>query len=125
MEGGRFPQSNYQIMKTLSSFRAIAATSLLFLGSVAGQAETVAELVAKGDAADKSFNPALALQSYLPAQKLAPNDVDLLLSIARQYRHLMCDVANKNDKLNYGNISLGFAKRAAALAPNNSDAQLS
>jgi tetratricopeptide (TPR) repeat protein len=112
-------------MKTSFSFRSLAASSLLFLGSMAGQAETVAELLAKGDAADKSFNPTLALQSYLPAEKLSPNDVTLLLSIARQYRHLMCDVANEGDKLKYGNISLNYAKRAAGLAPKNSDAQLS
>lgn len=107
------------------SLRALAATSLLFLGSVTVQAETVSELVAKGDAADKSCNPALALKSYLPAEKIEPNDVGLLLCIARQYRHLMCDVRDESDKLKYGNISLTYAKRAAALAPNDSEAQLS
>ncbi len=105
--------------------RALAVTSLLLLGSVTSQAETTAELIAKGDAADNSFNPSKALESYLPAEKLNPNDVGLLLRIARQYRHLMCDVWNVSDKLKYGNISLAYAKRAAALAPNNSEAQLS
>ncbi len=112
-------------MKTLFSIRAFAVSSLLFLGSVTMQADTVSQLIEKGDAADKSFNPALALQSYLPAEKLQPNDVELLLSIARQYRHLMCDVSNESEKLKYGNISLSYAKRAAGLAPKNSDAQLS
>lgn len=112
-------------MNALFSFRSLAVTSLLFLGSVAGQAETLNELIAKGDAADKSFDPALALKSYLPAEKLDPNDVGLLLSIARQYRHLMCDVGNQSDKLKYGGISLIYATRAASLAPNNSEAQLS
>jgi len=112
-------------MKTPFTFRSLAVTSLLFLGNATAQAETVAQLTAKGDAADKSFNPGLALQSYLPAEKLNPNDVELLLSIARQYRHLMCDVGNEADKLKYGNISLTYAKRAAGLAPKNSDAQLS
>jgi len=103
----------------------MAAASLLLLGSAAAQAETAVELITKGDAADKSFNPALALKSYLVAEKLDPNDVELLLSIARQYRHLMCDVGNESDKLKYGNLSLAYANRAAKLAPNNSDAQLS
>ncbi len=112
-------------MHALYSFRSLAVISLLFLGNVAGRAATVAELIAKGDAADKSFNPGLALQSYLAAEKLDPNNVELLLSIARQYRHMMCDTCNTSDKLKYGNISLSYAKRAAALAPDNSDAQLS
>lgn len=112
-------------MNLTFSFRFLAVTSLVFLGSVAGRAESLATLISKGDAADQSFNPALALKSYLPAEKLAPDDVGLLLSIARQYRHLMCDVADKADKLKYGNISLAYAKRAAKLAPNHSEAQLS
>ncbi|MEO5912682.1 MAG: hypothetical protein ABIS50_00500 [Luteolibacter sp.] len=112
-------------MKSPFYLRSLAVTSLLFLGTLAGQAETSAELISKGDAADKVFNPTQALKNYLPAEKLDPNDVGLLLSIARQYRHLMCDVAKESDKLKYGNISLSYAKRAAALAPNNSDAQLS
>lgn len=112
-------------MKTRFNLRALSVTSLLFLGSVVVQAETAVELVAKGDTADKSFKPAEALKSYLPAEKLEPNDVALLLRIARQYRHLMCDVWNESDKIKYGNLSLVYAKRAAVLAPNNSEAQLS
>lgn len=112
-------------MNTLFSFRSLAVSSLLFLGTLGVQAETAAELVAKGDAADKVFNPTEALKNYLPAEKLDPDDVGLLLSIARQYRHLMGDVPKVSDKLKYGNLSLTYAKRAAKLAPNNSDAQLS
>ena len=112
-------------MKTLLSIRTLVATSIFVFSGLTLCAETSTELVAKGDAADQSFEPALALKSYLQAEILAPNDFKLLLSIARQYRHLMCDVAKQSDKLKYGNLSLNYAKRAAALAPDNSDAQLS
>lgn len=103
----------------------IIAASFLFSIAPSSKAETASELIAKGDAADKVFNPSMALKSYLPAEKLDKDDVDLLLRIARQYRHLMCDVRNEDDKLKYGNLSLAYAKRAAALAPNDSDAVLS
>src|SRR4029450_5749478 len=66
-----------------------------------------------------------ALEIYLPANKLEPNNVDLLVRIARQYRHLMSDASSKQEKLQLGNISLEFASRAATLAPNNAEAQLS
>ena len=112
-------------MKSLVSIRTFAVTSIFAFGGLTLGAETVTELVAKGDAADQSFEPALALKSYLQAETLAPNDFKILLSIARQYRHLMGDVAKQGDKLKYGNISLNYAKRAAALAPDDSDAQLS
>lgn len=112
-------------MHSIISIRAWASAAAMLLLSLTARAETAAQLIAKGDVAERSFNPELALKSYLPADKLAPNDVDLLLRIARQYRHLMCDTANSKRKLEYGWISLEYAKRAAALAPDNSEAQLS
>lgn len=112
-------------MHALFSIRGSAFAAFLLYSAIPGQAETAAQFVAKGDAADRSFQPAVALQSYLPAEKMEPNDVDLLLRIARQYRHLMSDVRGDKDKLKYGKLSVTYAKRAAALAPNDSDAQLS
>lgn len=81
--------------------------------------------MAKGDAADSKFKASEALESYLPAEKLEPNNVRILLRIARQYRHLMADAKGTNEKLRLGAIALGYGKKAAALAPNDSEAQLS
>jgi len=81
--------------------------------------------MAKGDEFDKRLQAKEALEDYLPANKLEPNNVDLLVRIARQYRHLMSDTTSKKEKLRLGYISLEFASRAATLAPNNAEAQLS
>jgi tetratricopeptide (TPR) repeat protein len=91
----------------------------------AGGGEDADTLIAKGDQFEKQLQPKEALESYLPANKLEPGNVDLLVRIARQYRHLMSDTPEKKEKLRLGNISLEFADRAATLAPNNSEAQLS
>ncbi|MHA3774747.1 tetratricopeptide repeat protein [Verrucomicrobiota bacterium sgz303538] len=88
-------------------------------------AESVDELIAKGDAADKQLRAAEALKYYLPAEKQQPTNARLLASMARQYRHLMADAESKSEKLRLGRIALGYSERAAALAPNDSDAQLS
>jgi tetratricopeptide (TPR) repeat protein len=90
-----------------------------------GSGEDLAELIAKGDQFDKQLQAKEALENYLPANKLEPDNVDLLVRIARQYRHLMSDASAKNEKLRLGNISLEFANRAATLAPKNAEAQLS
>ncbi len=82
-------------------------------------------LIAKGDEFDKQLQPKEALENYLPANKLKPDNVELLVRIARQYRHLMSDTPVKKEKLRLGNMSLEFATRAATLAPNNAEAQLS
>lgn len=97
------------------------------LGFLAGlaHAETADALIARGDAMDKRLQTQEALQYYLMADKLEPNNARLLVRIARQYRHLMSDTSSQKEKLGLGYISLGFAQRAATLAPTNAEAQLS
>jgi tetratricopeptide (TPR) repeat protein len=90
-----------------------------------GSGESVSELIAQGDQFDKQLQPKEALENYLPANKLEPDNVDLLVRIARQYRHLMADTSSNKEKLRLGYISLEFAAGAATLAPNNAEAQLS
>jgi tetratricopeptide (TPR) repeat protein len=90
-----------------------------------GSGKSVSELIAQGDQFDKQLQPQEALENYLPGNKLEPDNVDLLVRIARQYRHLMADASSKQEKLRLGYISLEFANRAATLAPNNAEAQLS
>ncbi len=107
------------------NLRNCVFTLTLGLLTSAGADPSTPEMIKSGDAADRAFKPAEALKSYLPAEKLEPNNVDLLLSISRQYRHLMSDTGGSAGKLKYGQMALGYDQRAAALAPNDSDAQLS
>ncbi len=107
----------------LRIFRLFGA--VLCLGAGAVRAEDADALIAKGDQFDKQFQPKAALEEYLPANKLEPDNVRLLVCIARQYRHLMSDTSSKTEKLRLGNVSLEYAGRAATLAPNNAEAQLS
>jgi tetratricopeptide (TPR) repeat protein len=99
--------------------------AVLCLSGGIAQAEDADALIAKGDQFDKKFQPKEALEEYLPANKLEPNNVRLLVCIARQYRHLMSETSSKQEKLRLGNVSLEFAGRAATLAPDNAEAQLS
>ncbi len=89
------------------------------------QGQNAAALIEKGNQFDEQLKEKEALECYLPANKLEPDNVDLLVRIARQYRHLMSDTTSKKEKLRLGNISLQYAQRAAALAPNDAEAQLS
>lgn len=105
--------------------RTYGLCAVFCLSGLAARAEDAEALIAKGDQFDKRLQAKEALENYLPANKLEPDNVDLLVRIARQYRHLMSDASAKNEKLRLGNISLEFANRAATLAPNNAEAQLS
>ena len=110
-------------MSRILRFPSLAASLCLVAGVAC--AEDADALIAKGDVFDKKLQAAEALEDYLPAEKLEPNNAELLVRIARQYRHLMSDATTKSEKLRLGRISLEYAQRAATLAPNNSEAQLS
>ncbi len=110
--------------KPLFSKCLILAAILLLPWSV-GFGATVNELMKKGDVHDKKFEPTQALEFYLPAEQMDKNNTELLLRIARQYRHLSADVGNSKEKLKYAEAGLGYAKRGAALSPKNSEANLS
>lgn len=86
---------------------------------------SVDELIKQGDVYDQKFNPTEALKYYLPAEKLAPANADILLRIARQYRHQMADSGSATDKARLSGCAFSYAKRAVALAPKNSETHLS
>ena len=90
----------------------------------AAPADKAAELIQKGDVFYDKLQPAQALEFYLPAEKLDPDNARLLVKIARQYRHLMSDARSLNEKIRLGTTAVKYADRAVALAPNDPEAQL-
>ena len=103
----------------------MTAAWLLLLMSVPAGAQSVDELLQKGEVFDRRFEASEALKYYLAAQKLEPQNVVVLIRIARQYRHLLADAQSKDEKLRLGRLALNHAQLAAALAPNDAEAQLS
>jgi tetratricopeptide (TPR) repeat protein len=103
-------------------FSAVTALMLTCSTIRAGPAD---ELIKKGDDFDLKLQASEALDLYLAAEKLEPRSASLLLRIARQYRHLMVDAKTREEKIKLGGIGLDYALRASALAPNDSEAQLS
>jgi tetratricopeptide (TPR) repeat protein len=96
----------------------------LWAGAVL-RAESAGDLVEQARVLDRKLNASTALALYLRAESLEPKNVDILLGIARQYRHLMADATTPPEKLRLGWLALTAAKRAAAIAPDNSEAQAS
>jgi tetratricopeptide (TPR) repeat protein len=109
-------------MKTVARF-LVALGAFIAVGS--SWAESVEELLKKGDVLDRRFQAAEALKVYQEAEKQEPNNAKVLTRMARQYRHLMADAGSKWEKLRLGGMALNYSQRAAAAGPNDSDAQLS
>lgn len=110
-------------MNATFSKASCTVAALLLIGA-ALRAEPADDLIMQGDVFDQKFQAAEALKFYLPAEKLQPKNAQLLVRIARQYRHLMSDAAKRDDKLELGGFALDYSLRAAALAPDDSQAQL-
>lgn len=112
-------------MKNPLPFKTFALAFSMILPCGMASAATLIDLVKEGDVHDQSFRPTEALKSYLPAEKMDPDNVDLLLRIARQYRHQMADTGAAAEKIRLSGVALTYAKRAVSLAPNDAEAHLS
>jgi tetratricopeptide (TPR) repeat protein len=112
-------------MKKSAFIKTLILAFLCFLPVCASFGESADELIKKGDVYDQKFNPTEALKYYLPAEKMEPANVEILLRIARQYRHQTADTVDVKEKIRLSGIALSYAKRAVALAPTSSEAHLS
>jgi tetratricopeptide (TPR) repeat protein len=102
----------------------LSAALLLSLASTGAGAETAEELIQKGDVFYDKLQATEALQFYLPAEKLDPSNVKLLVRIAREYRHLMSDASKESEKRQLGKTAVDYSLRAVALAPNEPEPHL-
>jgi tetratricopeptide (TPR) repeat protein len=106
------------------SLPAASALAILFLSTAAFGGEEADALIKKGDIYYTRLQPAEALKFYLPAEKLEPENVPLLVRIARQYRHLHSECTQKEEKEKCASTAVAYANRAVALAPEDAEAQL-
>ncbi len=85
----------------------------------------VAELIKRGDALDRQLKTLEALAQFGAADRLQPNDAEILYRIAKQYGISMTDFSKKDEKLAAGRKALDFSKQAVAADPKNAKAHLS
>jgi tetratricopeptide (TPR) repeat protein len=86
-------------------------------------AKTAAELVKAGDQLDAGNQNAKALTLYLEADRLRPDDAEILHRIAKQYAQQMSE--NGADARTLGDKALDFATRAVKADARNAEAHLS
>lgn len=100
---------------------------MLFVALACGKllADSPAELMAKANVFDRELQAEKALALYVEAEKAGTEDAELFVRIARQYRYLMADASSVKEMRRLGDLALAYGARAAALAPKDSDAQLS
>ncbi len=105
--------------------RAIFTSAALLLACASVRSETPDKLLQLGNECDVKLEAAQALKYYKELEALQPDNADVHVRIARQYRHLMADASSSSEKMKLGNLALEHGRKAASLAPGDSDAQLS
>ncbi len=88
-------------------------------------AQDAATLIRQGDEHDERYQPEQALRYYLPAEKLEPENADLLVRITRQYIRRMNSLGSNAQKLESARTALAYAERAVVADRRDSDAHLS
>lgn len=104
--------------------KAISTIVLLLLSNLLLRADLASD-IAKGDELDRKQLPNEALKFYESAEKQAPNNADLLISIARQYSFKMNLLTTNEGKIAAGRQALAYSERAVKAAANKSDSHLS
>ena len=104
-----------------------ALLPLLLLAATCGLAAAgpVDELLKKGDQLDAQFKSTEAMAVFLEAEKLDPNNVEILCRLAKTHDEAMIDTGSKEEQKRLAEAALEYARRAAALNPKSAKAQLS
>lgn len=91
----------------------------IIFGASLTRAEGVEAVLEKARAAEAAFDARGALELYLAAEKLRPDDPVILQKIAQQLSDLSLVVASDAEKKAQAEKALAYAKRAVELAPDN------
>lgn len=111
---------------TTSSSKMVCLLALLpFPALVSAANGEVAELIKRGDALNRQLKTSEALAQFVAADRLQPNDAEILYRIAKQYGLSMTDYSKKDEKLVAGRKALDFSKQAIAADPKNAKGHLS
>jgi tetratricopeptide (TPR) repeat protein len=102
---------------------AVAAT--LFSNISFGQSSDVSTLLRKADELDAQEQTDAAIDSLAQAEKLSPNNPEVLIKLSQAYSDKIDSAKDGSRKLKYANLALDYARRAVRVAPNNADAHVS
>jgi tetratricopeptide (TPR) repeat protein len=88
------------------------------------QAQDASALIKQADALDSQGRPFEAIQLLKQAEKISPNDPQILINLAEDYSDAVDASKSQSQKLAYAKLCMEYAKRAVAAAPKDADAHV-
>ena len=103
-------------------FAAVAIPSTLLIPT--GQSQDVSALLRKADQLDAQEQTDAAIDALKQAEKVSPNNPDLLVKLSQAYSGKIDAAKDRAEKLHFANLCLEYAKKAGRAAPDNSEAHV-
>jgi tetratricopeptide (TPR) repeat protein len=113
----------FQPFRTLFAGVAMVAVSLT-LFTPTGQGQDVSTLIRKADQLDAEEQAGAAIDVLKQAEKISPNNPDVLIKLSQDYSDKIDAVRQRSEKLHFANLCMEYAKKAVREAPDNSDAHV-
>src|ERR1700761_3121017 len=95
----------------------------IFLAGVA-ESQDVSPLIKKADELDAQGRSDDAIETLKQAEKISPNNPNLLIKLSRDYSDKIDDTKENSQKLKFAKLCLEYAKKAVQQAPDNADAHV-
>ena len=95
----------------------------IFLAGVA-ESQDVSPLIKKADELDAQGRSDDAIETLKQAEKISPNNPNLLIKLSQDYSDKIDDTKENSEKLKFAKLCLEYAKKAVQQAPDNADAHV-
>lgn len=82
------------------------------------------EWIEQGDSLDREFKSAQALEFYLKAEDVQPENPELLRKISKQYVEMVIDAPSRAEKTRLAEQGYAYALKAKKLAPKDAQVRL-
>jgi tetratricopeptide (TPR) repeat protein len=105
--------------------KSVPLIALLLAVTASAEDASFTKLIVQGDEVEKQGKSRVALEIFRRAEKLKPNDVGVLLRIAKQYSDLVSQTHPKEAAQKVAEQSLEYSQRAVALDDSSAKAHLS
>ena len=107
----------------MRTFFATAAICSIFFLTVA-HSQDVSALIRKADELDAQERTNDAIETLKQAEKISPNNPDLLIKLSQDYSDKIDSAKDRSQKLAFAKLCLEYAEKAVRAAPENADAHV-
>ncbi|MFZ4483659.1 MAG: tetratricopeptide repeat protein [Chthoniobacterales bacterium] len=101
----------------------LARIGFVFL-VMAARGWAAGDWIEQGDSLDREFKSAQALEFYLKAEDVQPDDPELLRKISKQYVEMVIDAPTRAEKTRLAEVGYAYALKAKKLAPKDAQVRL-